>query len=76
MPDSSSEEETICVAMILQADQPKRIWVHNINKKINEFGEFHMIFHDLTEDDKKFFIYSWGYGLSKIRVLLYASLYC
>ena len=57
MTDSSSEEETICVAMMLQEDQPKRIWVHDINKKRNEFGEFHTIFHDLTEDDKKFFIY-------------------
>ncbi|PNF24378.1 hypothetical protein B7P43_G09655 [Cryptotermes secundus] len=43
--------------MVLQEDQPKRIWVHDINKKRNEFGEFHTIFHDLTEDDKKFFIY-------------------
>ncbi|PNF35645.1 hypothetical protein B7P43_G18133 [Cryptotermes secundus] len=39
---------------MLQEDQPKQIWVHDINKKRNELGEFHTIFHDLTEDEKYF----------------------
>jgi hypothetical protein len=57
MDSSSSEEETVVVAMMLEEGQRKRKWVHDINKKRNEFGEFHTLFHDLIEDDKKFFIY-------------------
>ncbi len=63
MLNSDSEEEEIVVVSCLLAEEEeqkvkkRKTWIHNINRKRLEFGEFHTLFPDLMEDDVKFFRY-------------------
>nr|CAH7731478.1 unnamed protein product [Callosobruchus chinensis] len=35
----------------------KRKWIHNINRKRIEFGEYHTLMPELRKDVNRFFIY-------------------
>lgn len=59
-----SDEEVVVVSAILIEEEERRkrrrkrkCWIHNINRKRFQFGEFHTLFPDLLEDDVKFFAY-------------------
>lgn len=60
---SSDDEEVIVVAAFLAEEEKQHIkkkrsmWVHPINQKRANFGEFHHLFNDLKEDETKFFQY-------------------
>lgn len=45
--EERKEEEVILLALLL--NRKRKIWVHNINKKRNVFGEFHHLFDDLED---------------------------
>nr|CAI5833264.1 unnamed protein product [Callosobruchus analis] len=58
------EEDLILFAAVVEAEEEekeaarkKRMWVHNINIKRKELGEFHQLFPDLLRDRKKFMKY-------------------
>jgi len=58
--DFSSDEELLVIASIADEEEKrekKRLWVHNINLKRDEHGEFHTLFPDLLQDEAKFFKY-------------------
>uniref|UniRef100_A0A7R9EPS5 NADH dehydrogenase [ubiquinone] 1 beta subcomplex subunit 5, mitochondrial n=1 Tax=Timema bartmani TaxID=61472 RepID=A0A7R9EPS5_9NEOP len=48
---SSSDEDIVVAAMLLEPEKKK--WIHDINKKRKVFGEFFTLFEDLIHDDKK-----------------------
>lgn len=57
---SSSDEEEALLLLSLEASKRKRKrkhWVHPINRKREEQGEFHTLFAELLDDDQRFFIY-------------------
>ncbi|KAJ8911787.1 hypothetical protein NQ315_008840 [Exocentrus adspersus] len=57
---SSSDEEEALLLWSLEASKRKRKrkhWVHPINSKREEQGEFHTLFAELLEDEERFFIY-------------------
>lgn len=59
---SSDDEEVMIVAAILTEDESKKkrkrsTWIHPINRKRLNLGEFHHLFNDLKEDENKFFQY-------------------
>ncbi|KAL4132454.1 hypothetical protein QTP88_009598 [Uroleucon formosanum] len=58
--DFSSDEELLVIACIANKEEKrekKRLWVHNINLKREEHGEFHTLFPDLLQDEANFFKY-------------------
>lgn len=63
MCESSSSDEEVIVAAFLAEEEEKKtkrkrsMWVHPINQKRAQLGEFHHLFKDLKEDEKKFFQY-------------------
>ena len=62
MSDSSSEEETVVVALPIAAndeEKTKRLWVHNINVARTAEGEYHTrtLFPRLKKDNTRFFRY-------------------
>lgn len=40
---------------LFQSKKHRRIGVHEMNKKRNEFGEFHHIYNELRRDSDRFF---------------------
>ena len=72
MSDSSSEEETVVVALAIAADdkeKTKKLWVHNINVARLGEGEYHTLFPRLKENNKRFFHYF--HELQKFIALLH-----
>lgn len=63
MSSSSSDESVFLCALLTNEEEEqmmnkkRKVWTHNINKKRNEFGEFHHLFPDLLKDNSKFFQY-------------------
>lgn len=60
MMSSSSSEDVFLLGMLVseeEEEQGKRLWVHNINKKRGQYGEFHHLFPDLLVEDRIFFQY-------------------
>lgn len=58
--DFSSDEELLVIASIAEKEKKenkKRLWVHNINKKRDDYGKFHTLFPDLLQDKAKLFKY-------------------
>lgn len=60
----SSDEELYLLQILLSEElrqekikRRKRKWCHEICQKRKEFGEFHTLFKDLLDDEKKFFQY-------------------
>lgn len=59
----TSDEEFVALCVVLEEEEvareknKKRKWVHEINLKRQEYGEFHHLFPDLLEDEQKFFNY-------------------
>jgi len=52
--DFSSDEELLVIASIADEEEKrgeKRLWVHNMNAKRDEHGEFHTLFPDLLQDE-------------------------
>ena len=53
----------------------RRIGVHEMNKKRNEFGEFHHIYNELRRDSERFFNFlrmsreTFDFILSKIKFI-------
>lgn len=72
---SSSEEEEIVVVAFACHEQEKlerRYWIHEINLKREEHGEFHHLFPDLLRDEERFFKYfrmSSGKFLNLLKML-------
>jgi hypothetical protein len=58
-----SEEEVVVTSCLLAEEEEqkrtrqRKIWVHKINKKRVDYGEYHTLFPDLVDDDVKFFKY-------------------
>lgn len=68
---SSSEEEIIILAMLCEeeeeekeAKKKRRFWVHPINQKRKQYGEFHHLFPELKRFEEKFFQY---FRMSQIK---------
>jgi hypothetical protein len=59
--DSDWEEEMEGAVAFLFLDLAKerkcRYWVHEVNKKWEEFGKYHCLIKDLEEDDEGFHMY-------------------
>lgn len=58
----TSDEEFVALCVLgeeieRETRKKKRKWVHEINLKRQEYGEFHHLFPDLLEDEQKFFKY-------------------
>lgn len=57
--DFSSDEELLAIASILDnKEKKKRLWVHNINTKREEYGESYTLLPDLQNKAK--FSYTSG----------------
>lgn len=56
---SSDSEEDIMIALACGEIQKRtpRFWIHEINLRRENFGEFHHLFPDLLGDAEKFFKY-------------------
>ncbi|KAL1502742.1 hypothetical protein ABEB36_007844 [Hypothenemus hampei] len=55
---SSSEDETLLLLTLMKASKTKRKhWVHPINRKREEQGEFSNRFGELLEHEERFLIY-------------------
>lgn len=54
---SSDEEELLLLLALSQARRKKRKWVHEINQKKKEFGEFHRLCSELSSFEDRFFTY-------------------
>ena len=58
--DSDWEEELEVVTAFLALEASKyanRVWVHEINEKREDLGEFHRLVPELREDPKRFHMY-------------------
>ncbi|XP_047998378.1 protein ALP1-like [Leguminivora glycinivorella] len=53
--ESDSDEEDFL--LLLALSRKKRIWVHDINKKREQYGEYHRLCRELESDDDRFFSY-------------------
>lgn len=52
--DFSSDEELLVITSIAENEEKRkkeRLWVHNINIKREEHGQFHTLFPDPLQDD-------------------------
>ena len=59
---SSDEEDAILITLALNAQQQlqrkqRKVWVHNLNIKRPDVGQYHTIIDDLRLDEGKFFGY-------------------
>ncbi|XP_030761187.1 protein ANTAGONIST OF LIKE HETEROCHROMATIN PROTEIN 1-like [Sitophilus oryzae] len=54
---SSDEEEILLLFALLKKKKKKRYWVHPINKKRAQFGEYHRLCIELQSHEDKFFQY-------------------
>ncbi|CAG9823797.1 unnamed protein product [Phaedon cochleariae] len=54
---SSDDEDIVVAALLAEGEKKRRMWVHPINQKRANLGEFHHLFSDLREDEHKFFQY-------------------
>lgn len=57
MSSSSSDEEELLLLFALSQAKRKRKWVHEINEKREEFGEFHRLCCELSSFEDRFFTY-------------------
>jgi ribosomal protein L20 len=62
--DSSSEEEVAIISCLLAEEEEqqrrnrkRKIWIHRINQKRMDYGEYNKLFPDLIEDEAKSFKY-------------------
>lgn len=69
-------DEVFIVSALLMEDEESeirqrepRMWIHNINLKRQRFGEYHTLFPDLLQDDKRFFTYFHMTPTKFIRLL-------
>ncbi|KAL1489234.1 hypothetical protein ABEB36_014167 [Hypothenemus hampei] len=52
------EEEALLLAILLDEGRKRRnVWVHDINKKRKEEGEFHNLYPELRKDENRFYTY-------------------
>ncbi|KAL1514149.1 hypothetical protein ABEB36_003456 [Hypothenemus hampei] len=58
------EEEALLLAILLdegdnssQRTKRRNVWVHDINKKRKEEGEFHNLYPELRKDENRFYTY-------------------
>ncbi|KAL4098884.1 hypothetical protein QTP88_023402 [Uroleucon formosanum] len=56
---SSSDEEEILLLYAIAGSQQKRkrIWVHEINKKRENYGEYHRLCRELESHEDRFYLY-------------------
>lgn len=54
---SDSDEEELLLLYALSRSQRKRVWVHDINKKREELGEYHRLCRELSSHEDRFFTY-------------------
>lgn len=57
MSDSSSDDDLAIAALILHRRKRRGIWVHNINKKRKDLGEYHRLVSELSLDGDRFKAY-------------------
>ncbi|KAL4113373.1 hypothetical protein QTP88_017005 [Uroleucon formosanum] len=58
MKSSSDEEELLLLYAIAGSQQKrKRIWVHEINKKRENYGEYHRLCRELESHEDRFYLY-------------------
>lgn len=57
MTSSSSSDEELLLLLALNKTKKRRKWVHEINKKRDEFGEFHHLCNELTSYEDRFASY-------------------
>jgi len=58
MFSSSDEEELLLLYAIAGSQQKrKRIWVHEINKKRENYGEYHRLCRELESHEDRFYLY-------------------
>lgn len=57
MSSSSDEEFLLLCAVLRNSRKRKRIWVHDINKKRDEVGEYHRLCRELESHEDRFFLY-------------------
>jgi len=55
---SSDEEKLLLLYAIAESQQKrKRIWVHEINKKRENYGEYHRLCRELESREDRFYLY-------------------
>jgi len=58
MSASSDEEELLLLYALTESQQKRRrIWVHDINKKRNNYGEYHRLSRELESHEDRFYLY-------------------
>lgn len=55
--NSSSDEEEVLALLTLMRKGRKRTWIHDINKKREQLGEYHRLCRELESFEDRFFIY-------------------
>lgn len=54
---SSEEEEALLLLAIIESDRRRRYWVHPVNRKREDLGEFHRLCRELRSHEDRFFDY-------------------
>jgi hypothetical protein len=54
---SSSDEEELLHAIAKSQQKRKRIWVHEINKKRENYGKYHRLCRELESHEDRFYLY-------------------
>ncbi|VVC35624.1 Hypothetical protein CINCED_3A004501 [Cinara cedri] len=58
MSSSSDEEELLLLYAVVESQQKgKRIWVRGINKKRENYGEYHRLCRQLESHEDRFYLY-------------------
>lgn len=57
MTSSSSSDEELLLLLALKKTKKRRKWVHEINEKREEFGEFHRLCKELSSYEDRFVSY-------------------
>ncbi|CAG5001010.1 unnamed protein product [Parnassius apollo] len=54
---SDSDVEELLLLYALSRSQRKRVWVHDINQKRKDLGEYHHLCRELASHEDRFFTY-------------------
>lgn len=54
---SSDEEELLLLLSLHRTERKRKYWVHPINKRREELGEYHRLCKELQTHEDRFFVY-------------------